>query len=403
MKHFSALSFLALFSITAHAQECADGRYIDANHFGAVTITSAVTFGANTAVAGGNQILKMDVYEPTGDALALRPAVLVAFGGSFITGSRADVADICTDFAKRGYVAVGYDYRVGFFLPNQTTTTRAVMRGAHDTRACVRYLHKSVAELGNPYGIDTTRIIIGGVSAGAISAVHATYLNEDSEIPAWIAGEMPGLGGLEGNSGNPGYSSVPLACYSFSGCIGDTSWINTGDQPLVSLHEVGDGVVPYYTQEVSVAGIPTGLIASGSHDIHERANHVGLVNCFKSYPGTGHVGYLTSDYVVAMNYTALFLGQVVCGQEVTCDLNTAVAEVTTRELLPAPNPTTGVFRMELPEAAVITVLDVSGRVVLVQRAVPGVAVVDLSANPVGVYAVQVMGEVVRNYRVVRGE
>ena len=105
-----------------------------------------------------------------------------------------------------------------------------------------------------------------------------------------------------------------------------------------------------------------------------------------------------------MNYTANFLGQVVCGgQPVSCELNTAVAEMTTREFLPAPNPTTGVFRMELDEAAVITVLDASGRVVHTQRAVPGVAVVDLSANPVGVYAVRVMGEVVRNYRVVRGE
>ena len=176
MKHHYAAALALITTGASFGQECANGRYSTANLFPDVTVTSAVVFGSNTGVSGSNQTLRMDVYEPTGDALALRPVVICAFGGSFVGGARADVAPICTDFAKRGYVAVANDYRVGFFLPNQTTTTRAVMRGAHDMRACVRYLRKSVAELGNPYGIDTTRIFIGGVSAGAISAVHAMYL-----------------------------------------------------------------------------------------------------------------------------------------------------------------------------------------------------------------------------------
>lgn len=387
MKQLSAFVACVL-SIGALAQECVDGRYATANHFTDVTVTSAVAFGSNTGVNGSAQTLRMDVYEPTGDALALRPVVVVAFGGSFVAGSRGDVSSICTDFAKRGYVAVANDYRVGFFFPNQTTTMRAVMRGAHDMRACVRYLRKSVVELGNPYGIDTTRIYIGGVSAGAISALHAMYLDEESEIPAPLVPEMPGLGGLEGNSGNPGYSSRAHACYSFSGCLGDSTWMVPGDAPLASIHEVGDGVVPYYTAPVYVVGLPTGLTASGSHDLHLRADHVGLTNCFKSYPGNGHVGYLSSDAANALDWTALFLSELACGQTVSCGLTTAVQESATPSMQATPNPTDGITRVQLEAPAVVTVSDAHGRIVSQQRAGAGQVAIDLSALPAGIYTVR---------------
>ncbi len=384
------LIYSALFSIAfvlpSAAQECGSGRYSSAV-FSDVTVTSGVVFGSNTAVAGGTQTLRMDVYQPTGDVVTARPVILVAFGGSFVAGSRADVADLCTTFAKMGYVAVAPDYRVGFFFPNAATTMRAVMRGAHDMKACVRYLRKSVAELGNPYNIDTTRIISGGVSAGAISAIHAVYLDEDAEVPAAIASEMPALGGIEGNSGSPGYSSEVMACYSFSGAIGDTLWVQPGDQPLVSVHEVGDGVVPYYTQEVSVIGVPTGLIASGSHDLHLRFAHVGIPNCFLSYPGSDHVGYLNYDPVTSVTFVAQFCAELACGQLVTCTvLSTGITEhAAATTLNVVPNPSNGIIGFHLEATSLISILDVSGREVMNEKFAPGTVRMDISALPDGVY------------------
>ncbi|HRD51298.1 MAG TPA: hypothetical protein PKY96_01485, partial [Flavobacteriales bacterium] len=78
MKHLYMAGFLLL-STTGFGQECANGRYATANFFPNVTVTSGVVFGSNTGVSGGNQTLRMDVYEPTGDALALRPVVVCAF------------------------------------------------------------------------------------------------------------------------------------------------------------------------------------------------------------------------------------------------------------------------------------------------------------------------------------
>lgn len=401
------LLYTALFStaltLSASAQECGSGRYSNLV-FSDVTVTSAVVFGSNTAVSGGSQTLRMDVYEPTGDVLTARPVILVAFGGSFIAGSRADVADLCMNFAKMGYVAVAPDYRVGFFFPNEATTIRAVMRGAHDMKACVRYLRKSVAELGNPYNIDPERIISGGISAGAISAIHAVYLDEDAEVPAVIASEMPALGGIEGNSGSPGYSSEVMACYSFSGAIGDTLWVQPGDEPLVSVHEVGDGIVPYYTQEVSVIGIPTGLVASGSHDLHIRFNSLGIPNCFRSYPGSEHVGYLNYDPVNSVNFAALFCGEVACALAPTCGLTTAMDEhSTTSQLAVQPNPTNGALQFQLDAPALISILDVSGREVMVQKVAPGTVRLDISALPDGVYMLRSRGAVEQWVRILKAD
>lgn len=394
MKQLYSLVAVFAATISLQAQECGTGRYITPDLFDDVTVTTGVQFGSNTGVSGAAQNLLMDVYEPTGDALALRPVVVVAFGGSFVGGDRTQVANLCRRFAKLGYVAIANDYRVGFFLPNEATTTRAVMRGSHDMKACVRYIRKTIEQDGNPYRIDPDRIIIGGVSAGAISAIHAAYLDEGSEVPAILQGEIASLGGVEGNSGAPGFSSEVLAVYSFSGAIGDTLWINSGDAPLVSIHEDGDNTVPYGTQEVSVVGIPTGLVASGSRDIHVRMNSIGVDNCLKTYNVAAHVGYLQTDPDVSFGFVAQFLAELVCEETVTCaNIFTGVQELATGNTLEVfPNPTSGQLQFELQESAIVDLLDMSGRVVLSDRMRAGMARMDISALPNGVYMLKVLGD-----------
>jgi poly(3-hydroxybutyrate) depolymerase len=396
----AACTFFLITSTTA--QECAAGRYVTPGYFADVEVTSGVIFGSNTGVSGGNQTLRMDVYQPAGDTETLRPVVVVAFGGSFVGGNRADVAPICQAFARMGYVAVANDYRVGFFLPNQTTTTRAVMRGAHDMRACVRYLRRSVVEMGNPYGIDTNRIIVGGVSAGAISALHAVYLDKESEVPSVLTSELPALGGIEGNSGNPGFSSQAMAVYSFSGCIGDTLWIEPGDKPCVSIHETGDNVVPFNTSQVSVIGIPTGLSASGSNHIHLRMDNLGLANCLKVYQANAHVGYLQSDQANALQFIADFLKPLVCGEEPLClGLPTSVTERTSTPPVAFPNPTNGLLNIQLENGAQVVLHDISGREVLALRLLPGLSTIDLGGLPDGVYLLRTIGEGAGVQRVVK--
>jgi para-nitrobenzyl esterase len=394
--------FLAALAAPGMAQECAGGRYADPV-FMTYDSTMAVVFGSNTAVVGGQQTLRMDVYQPTGDTLSARPVVLVAFGGSFVSGSRQDVAMFCRELARRGYVAIAPDYRIGFFFPNPLSTMQAVMRGTHDLKGCVRYLRRSVAEMDNPWRIDTTRIIVGGVSAGAISALHATYLNEESEMPVQLIPVSDQIGGIEGNSGSPGWSSEVAACFSFSGVLGDTLWIQAGDPPLASVHEELDPIVPYYTQEILAFSQPTGLIGSGSHDIHLRLENLDIANCFRGYPGNGHLGYLLYDTFGSTQYVYDFCAKVVCGLDPHCGMSVVdVAEQSLDHGLTLhPNPTSDAVFVQAPFTGAVTVLDLNGRVVLQDRITGTGARLSLAHLPDGVYLLRAAAMPHVVYRIVK--
>lgn len=402
MKRIFTLCLLAC-SVAAFAQtECDGTRYFDYNTFSSVDVTSGITFGSNQALSGSNVDLKMDVYQPAGDTATNRPVIVMAFGGSFIGGNRSQVAFLGNIFAKLGYVVVANDYRVGFFLPNQVTTTLAVLRGAHDMKACVRYLKKTVAEDGNPYGIDPNRIIVGGISAGGISAIHAAYLDTDDEIPAYMVDDTAGLGGVEGLSGTPNYSSQPLAVLSFSGTIGDSAWINPGDPAICSIHEEEDGTVPYLTTEVAVSGFPTGLVASGSGDLHKRAENVGIDNCLLTYRGVAnHVGYFsgTPDQE-ALDFARDFCAAMVCTGSSDCQnvdigsAGTGVSDIEQNTISVYPNPTDNVLQFSTEEIVAVEVIDVTGRVVLATTAHRGNNRLDVSKLPTGTYTLRISGQTI---------
>ncbi|MBK8580689.1 MAG: carboxylesterase family protein [Flavobacteriales bacterium] len=392
-------TFLAasLIPVMLSAQECGTGRYTTANYFTEIDSIPGVIFGSNTAVGGGNQTLRMDIYAPANDVLELRPVVLVAFGGSFVLGSRADVQPICSELARRGFVAVAMDYRVGFFFPTTNSTYKAVMRSVHDQRGCIRFLRKTVAEDGNPYNIDPDRIIAGGISAGAIGAVNLTYMDQPAEMPAPLAADSANFGGMEGTSGPLGYSSDVIACYSLSGAVGDTSWMQPGDQPLCAVHETGDIIVPCYTEEVNALGIPSGIVVSGGHDMHERMNNLGIPNCYLEYDTTGqHVGYLTYDPETSLGLTYNFLADIVCGNTPACQTSmpTGISQTTGIErpwLYPVPADRSVTVDAAQPEN--LRVLDASGRVVLRATLVAGKNLLDVSRLKNGLYVVVVDGEV----------
>ncbi|MCF8465520.1 MAG: T9SS type A sorting domain-containing protein [Flavobacteriales bacterium] len=389
----AALLFVA--SQLVAQPDCSDGRYTTFDKFSSVNVTNAVLFGNNTALNGNATDLRMDVYEPAGDTETDRPVVIMAFGGSFIGGARGDVAFMCNILAKMGYVAVAPDYRVGFFLPSEVTTTLAVLRGAHDVNACVRFLKKSAAEDGNPYGIDCERIIVGGISAGAIAAIHSAYLDKLTEVPAYMVNDTAGLGGVAGNSGTPEYGNESLGVLSFSGAIGDTSWIEGGSTAIVSIHEELDNVVPYLTQEVSVSGFPTGLIASGSGHVHLRADNVGVPNALKSYPGVqDHVGYLSPIDQTALDFAMEFIGDLVCGTSTNscAKIASGINDVERNSISIYPNPTEGVLNFQSEEVGTVDVLDATGRIVLSTSSRFGQNRLDVSALPTGVYTLRTIGE-----------
>src|SRR4051812_16386227 len=102
------IGMLLLHTTNANAQ-CSDGRYLD--YIFPVTMTT-VTYSLPYS-------LQMDIYQPTGDTSSARPLIILAHGGSFISGTKSDdptIDSLCKRFAERGYVTASIDYRLSTLI-----------------------------------------------------------------------------------------------------------------------------------------------------------------------------------------------------------------------------------------------------------------------------------------------
>ena len=338
--------------------DCSGGRYYQ-EIFSGFELTSDITYGQNYNVAGNMQSLEMDVYEPSGDNLSERPLIVLIHGGSFLFGDKtqADVKPLAEMFAKRGYVCASMEYRLGMENfpipgPDSTDAMEAVVRAVQDAKACVRYFYKD-ASAGNTYGIDTNRIYLMGSSAGAFTALHYAYLEDPAEIPSNLDTTKQGLtGGLDGDSGNPGYSSEIHAVVNFSGALGDTAWIQPGDQPLMSLHGTNDGTVPYGTAQIVLIGVYNLLEIDGSASVHQHMDNIGVDNCFYTWQGADHVPYVgNAQYTdTLLNLVVPWLAWQACGgTEPTCDyILTSTEDFAPEAFISVfPNPTDGILNVLL--------------------------------------------------------
>ena len=261
MRLFFYIILSVIFSINLPAQTgvgCDGARY-RYRVFDNFSVDYDIPYGNNITASGSNISLVLDIYRPVGDVVTNRPVVIVAHGGFFLGGSNngSDVVPLCEDLAKMGYVVASMSYRLGIddFFNLATSLQEAAMRGVQDAKAAIRFFRKSHATEGNPWGIDPERIVLGGSSAGGFIALHAAYVDDLSEIPSSVDFNANGLsGGIEGDSGSPGYSSETLSIFSISGAIGDADWISAGNTPIVSTHGTNDGTVPFGTGYVPIIG-----------------------------------------------------------------------------------------------------------------------------------------------------
>lgn len=289
-KFFTLITALLTLSAASAQTPCSTGRYAS-DVYTTVTTTSNITYGANTSWNGANTTLKLDFYEPTGDTATKRPLLIWVHGGSFIAGSKTDVdmVDFAEGFAKKGYVCASIDYRLGFFPFDSANAVKAVVRATQDLKAAIRFFYKD-RQTANTYKIDTNHIYIGGSSAGAITALHVAYLDDECEIADYLnASQITSLGGLDGSSGNPGYSTTVHGVINGCGALARYSWLEAGDVPLCSIHGTNDGTVKYNRGIVN-PGTPL-MYLDGSRMLHERACAVNLDHQFYTFNGAPHVPY----------------------------------------------------------------------------------------------------------------
>ncbi|MCH1576512.1 MAG: hypothetical protein L7S67_09575, partial [Flavobacteriales bacterium] len=323
----TCLLLVAFFAcLTAGSQT----RYLD-EVFSDVTVTSNIQYGTNiTVITALNnqppaaQPLMLDLYEPAGDTESDRPLLLMFHTGNFLPvyvnggaqGTKTDsaIVEMCTRYAKMGYVVASVDYRVGWNPIASTQDERtlqliqAAYRGVQDSRTAVRFFRQSAIDGGNPYGIDQSKIGMGGDGTGGYvtmaSAGISSYndiILDDAGVPISKFWYDPGNGTqipmvIEDIHGNPdatndayapassggiqlcmanhvGYDSDFNFQFNLGGALGDLNWLDEGDVPMVSFHCPHDPFAPY---ETAVLIVPTTnepvVEVSGAYDVHQEIN-----------------------------------------------------------------------------------------------------------------------------------
>ncbi len=256
---FAVLVFFSLGFGAFHLH--AGERYRD-EIFSAVKVSRDLQYGQALNHEGKNEILRLDLYQPEGDTALQRPAIVWIHGGGLTRGSKdtETMVILCERFAKRGYVTASIDYRLRDRLATAQDSLTAVIDAMHDAKAALRWL-RSKAET---HRLDTTRVAIGGASAGAATALHAAYVED------------------EGNSGNPGHSSEASACLELWGAMLDYGAIEAGEPPVLIIHGTADPLVPF-TEALK---------------LQARAQAVGVPFELHALEGAGHSPWqFMEDYV----------------------------------------------------------------------------------------------------------
>ncbi|MEL6134956.1 MAG: alpha/beta hydrolase, partial [Bacteroidota bacterium] len=250
-------------------------RYND-QLFSERVVQSNIQYGEALTQGGASKRLTFTLYTPKNDLARERPLIILAYGTDLETVEIGNFNSLAQYFVRSGYVVASIEYRTLDVPQNVETTQRAILDAAFDMKAAVRYFHRSVS-IGNIYGINPSQIFIGGYGAGAVTALHAAYLREESEVEA-IGGTslvdyMNAQGGIEGNSGNNGFSSAVRGVVNLSGGLLRADLIDAGEPTLISFHGSNDQrILP--GQGAGILGIET----AGSTLIHAEADRVGVEN-----------------------------------------------------------------------------------------------------------------------------
>jgi hypothetical protein len=363
-------SVIMLGTIAASAQrgECYTGRYL-VPYYQQVDVQTDILFGENLQPTifnpAARQQLFLDFYQPANDTLSTgRPLILWAFGGAFVFGSRknGDIIELCNRFSQLGYANAAIDYRLTsdlVFSGSDSLSYVAVMKGKHDMQAAIRFFVQD-ARGANLYNIDTARIFVGGVSAGAITALHAAYLNENSEIPSIV--DTTAIGGLAGLSGNPGFPMPIAGVINLCGGLGDTTWMKAGDIPVVSVHGDKDDVVPYGTDTITLFNL--GLLLHGSASVQEHADRIGVNAALYTFVDQLHVPWSNNAQGPFMDTTfgfvRDFLYPIVCAIPLGDEKPSLAEQVT---IWPNPAHTHATATWPASTEAQLQLIDIQGRIV----------------------------------------
>jgi len=173
--------------------------------------------------------------------------MIAIHGGGFLFGDKAEMTNLCREFAARGYACFSINYRL---VPDdppgsaQDQYARTVFAAVEDAHRATQWI---LANAGR-YDIDPSRLFIGGSSAGAVTSMLLAY-NPEIKSPRFRA-----VADMWGTMG------------------GRVGWIKKGGPALVIMHGKEDETIT----------------VSAAEQIDARARQIGLPHETFLIDGMGH-------------------------------------------------------------------------------------------------------------------
>ena len=222
--------------------------------------------------------LCLDVYKPD-TPRADKAAVLMAFGGGFISGERNNhqMKNWARALTDQGFTVISIDYRLGFkdsaMVASHSTLFKVtglfkycIDIAVEDCAAAVAWVHSNAGMLG----IDPSRLILTGSSAGAITVLQLDYCRANSLAEA---SALP-----------PGWK--PAAVIPYSGgimCHDSKLKYATDPAPTMLMHGKKDRIVTYKS-----IGLPFADKMHGGKKVDKAMKRQDIPHWFIRYEDIGH-------------------------------------------------------------------------------------------------------------------
>ena len=288
---------LVMFAGHMRAQDLSVGINIQQNF----QLTPDITY-----LRADNFESKLDVISPTATG-EKRPVLLYIHGGGWVAGSKDRMYLHFIPYLQMGMAVVNVGYRLG--------GVALAPAAVEDARCALRWLYRNAEE----YGLDTSRIVVSGHSAGGHLSLTTGMLPAsaglDGRCPAPKAGgqradgdlpEMPvaaivnwfgitDVGDLVRGENAKSYAMAWMGAQTDWQAISDRvsplNYVRSDLPPILTIHGDADTIVPY---EHAVR-------------LHNALKAKGVKELLHTIPGGGHGRFTLEENTETMNVIHDFL------------------------------------------------------------------------------------------------
>jgi acetyl esterase/lipase len=262
------------------------------------------------AVAGGIE-LKLDVYKPRA-AGSSRPVLVFVHGGGWVSGAKEDAVLWLVPWLQAGWAAVNVEYR----LARVAHAPAAV----EDVRCALRWVHR----YGADHGLDVSRIVMSGDSAGAHLALMAALAPESAGLdrgctvpypagtnswvsvpprdvkPAAVVAWYPitDVAAMLSGPGARGYAIEWIGnrrdAVKAASLVSPIEYVAAGAPPVITIHGEADPVVPF----------------AQARTLHAALDKAGVKNRLVAIPGGVHGRFPPAEMDRAYDAIEVFLADV---------------------------------------------------------------------------------------------